>query len=173
MCRRSGVTSCSRSTVWQGRSHREQFASNTSPGSDVLDRMKSMRPDFQFDLCPGQILVLPRGWMHNPHARSQTEGSVHVTFVARERTGYWIAGKLAQAALTSTPLRRVISPAGVVDLAAFAEQVAEARDSLTDWLTAADTGALAAELLQAARTEPNVDNVSHAPSQIGQHQSTR
>ncbi|MGA5303006.1 JmjC domain-containing protein [Nucisporomicrobium flavum] len=152
--------------------HREQFASNTSPGSDVLDRMKSMRPDFEFDLGPGQILVLPRGWMHNPHARSQTEESVHVTFVARERTGYWLAGKLAQAALASTPLRRVISPASVVDSAAFAAQVTEARDLLTDWLTGADTAALATELLQAARTEPNVDYVSHAPSQIG-HQSTR
>ncbi|MFI1997019.1 JmjC domain-containing protein [Actinoplanes sp. NPDC020271] len=153
--------------------HREQFASNTWPGSDVLDRMKSMRPDFEFDLGPGQILVLPRGWMHNPHARSQTEESVHVTFVARERTGYWIAGKLAQAALTSTPLRRVISPASVVDPAAFAAQVADARDMLTDWLTGADVKALAAELLQAARTEPNVDYVSHAPSQIGQHHSIR
>ncbi|GGN96251.1 hypothetical protein GCM10010112_87350 [Actinoplanes lobatus] len=153
--------------------HREHFASNTSPGSDVLDRMKSMRPDFEFELGPGQILVLPRGWMHNPHARNQTEESVHVTFVARERTGYWIAGKLAQAALTSTPLRRVIPPSSVVDPVAFAEQIAEARDLLTDWLAGADVSALAVELLQAARTEPNVDYISHAPSQINQHQSTR
>jgi len=153
--------------------HREQFASNTSPGSDVLGRMKSMRPDFEFDLDPGQILVLPRGWMHNPHARSQTEESVHVTFVARERTRYWIAGELVQAALTSTPLRCVIPPASVVDPAAFAERVAEARDLLTDWLTGVDVSALAAELLQAARTEPNVDCISHAPSHIDQRQSTR
>jgi ribosomal protein L16 Arg81 hydroxylase len=153
--------------------HREQFASNTTPGSDVLNRMKSMRPDYEFDLGPGQILVLPRGWMHNPHARSQTEESIHVTFVARERTGYWIAGELAKAALTSTSLRRVIPPASVVDPAAFAEQIAEARELLTDWLNGADTSALAAELLQAARTEPNVDYISHAPSQIGQHHSVR
>ncbi|MFF5293032.1 JmjC domain-containing protein [Paractinoplanes globisporus] len=145
--------------------HREQFASNTSPGSDVLERMTSMRPDFEFDLEPGQILVLPRGWMHNPHARGQAEESVHVTFVARERTGYWIAGKLAQAALTSTPLRRVIPPTSVVNPDAFAGQVAEARDLLIEWLAIADVSALAAELLQAARTEPDVDYVSHAPRQ--------
>jgi ribosomal protein L16 Arg81 hydroxylase len=143
--------------------HNEQFASNTSPGSDVIDRMKSMHPDFEFDLGPGQILILPRGWMHNPHARDQTEDSVHVTFVARELTGYWIAGKLAQAALTSTPLRRAIPPASVVDPAAFAAKVADARDLLTQWLADADVNTLAGELLQVARTEPNVDYISHAP----------
>lgn len=143
--------------------HNEQFASNTSPGSDVIDRMRSMHPDFEFDLGPGQILVLPRGWIHNPHARGQTEDSIHVTFVARELTGHWIAGKLAQAALTSTPLRRAISPANVVDPVAFVAQVAGARDLLTQWLAGADVNALAAELLQTARTEPNVDYISHAP----------
>jgi hypothetical protein len=153
--------------------HRERFASNTSPGSDVLDRMKSMRPDYEFALDPGQILVLPRGWMHNPHARDQAEESIHVTFVARERTGYWIAGKLAQAALTSTALRRVIPPASVVDPAAFAGQIAETRDLLTQWPAGADLKALAAKLLQAARTEPNVDYISHAPSLIGHQQSGR
>ncbi|MEU1249134.1 JmjC domain-containing protein [Micromonospora arida] len=143
--------------------HNEQFTSNTSPGSDVIGRMQSMHPDFEFDLVPGQIMVLPRGWMHNPHARGQTEDSVHVTFVVRELTGYWIAGKLAQAALTSTALRRVIPPASVIDSVAFAEQVAEARDLLMQWLAGADVDALAAELLQTACTEPNVDYISHVP----------
>lgn len=38
-----------------------------------------------------------------------------------------------------------------------------------------DVSALAADLLQAARTEPNVDYISHAPGQnlIGNHQSAR
>lgn len=153
--------------------HREQFASNTSPGSDALYRMKTMHPDYEFALEPGQLLVLPRGWMHNPHARDQAEESIHVTFVARERTGHWIAGRLAQAALTSTPLRRVIPPANVVDPDAFAGQIAEARDLLTAWLASADVNTLAAELLQAARIEPNVDYISHAPSLIGHQQSVR
>jgi len=137
--------------------------------------MKTMHPAYEFDLDPGQLLVLPRGWMHNPHARGQTQESVHVTFVARERTGYWIAGKLAQAALTSTPLRRVIPPASVVDPAAFAGQVAEARDLLTQWLAGADVNALATDLLHDARTEPNVDYISHAPRHDpnGHHQSAR
>ncbi|MDI6098373.1 cupin domain-containing protein [Actinoplanes sp. NEAU-A12] len=148
------------------------IAANDDAPPMTGDRMKSMRPDFEFDLGPGQILVLPRGWMHNPHARSQTQESVHVTFVARERTGYWIAMKLAQAALTSTALRRVIPPASVVDPAAFAEQVVKTRDLLTDWLAGADASALTVELRRTARAEPNVDYVSHAPSQIGQHQAT-
>ena len=55
----------------------------------------------------------------------------------------------------------------------FAGQIAEARDVLTQWLAGADPSALAAELLQAARTEPNVDYLSHAPSLIGHQQSAR
>lgn len=153
--------------------HREQFASNTSPGSEVLDRMKSLRPDYEFDLEPSQILVLPRGWMHNPHSLAQEQDSIHVTFVARERTGYWIAGKLTQAALASASLRRVIPPADVIDPDAFAGRIAEARGLLTQWLAATDLSALAAELLQAARTEPNVDYLSHSPSLIGHQQSAR
>ncbi|MDG4803688.1 cupin domain-containing protein [Micromonospora sp. WMMD980] len=164
--------------IWQPEveePHDTHFASNTSPGSDVIDRLKSRRPDFEFDLGPGQVLVLPRGWMHNPHARGQTQDSVHVTFVARELTGFWIAGKLTQAALTSTPLRQAIPPAGVVDAAAFAVQVARARDLLTQWLAGADVDALAAALLQAARTEPNADYVSDAPPprSTGRHPSAR
>ncbi|XVU29047.1 JmjC domain-containing protein [Actinoplanes sp. CA-054009] len=155
--------------------HNEQFASNTCPGCEVLDRMKSMRPDFEFDLGPGQILVLPRGWMHNPHARNQTENSVHVTFVLRELTGYWIAGKLARAALTSTALRRAIPPASVVDPAAFAGQIAAARDQMTQWLADTDLDALAAELIHDARTDPHVDYLRHAPRAraADQHSSAR
>jgi hypothetical protein len=152
--------------------HREHLASNTPPGSDILQRMKAMRPDFEFHIEEGQILVLPRGWMHNPHARGQDHESIHITFVARERTRHWVAGQLARAALASPELRRVIPPAGVVDPAAFAAQITEARDQMTRWLTEADPDELAAALLHAARTEANVDYISHAPrtSTIGHKQ---
>jgi hypothetical protein len=137
--------------------HHDHLASNTYPSSDLVHRLKTAGPDREFDLSPGQVLVLPRGWMHNPHARSQKEDSIHLTFVVRERTGFWIGEKLAKAAIASTPLRRVISPARVIDPAAFAEQVNEARDLLVDWLTSVDEVTLAGSLLDAARTERDVD----------------
>jgi hypothetical protein len=148
--------------IWESavdEPHRDHMASNTKLGSDLVTRLKTASPDQEFDLLPGQVLVLPRGWMHNPHTRGQGEESIHLTFVVRERTGLWIGEKLARAAITSTELRRVIPPARVIDAATFAQHVDEARMLLADWLAEADKGALAAELFDVARTEPDVDYV--------------
>ncbi|MGX6606166.1 JmjC domain-containing protein [Micromonosporaceae bacterium Da 78-11] len=139
--------------------HRNHLASNTSPSRYLLDRLRAAGPDQEFDLCPGQVLVLPRGWMHNPHTRGQTEESIHLTFVLRERTGLWISEHLAKSSITSTQLRRVIPPGCVIDLAAFAEQIDETRNLLVDWLTQVDQNVLAAELLDLARTELDVDYI--------------
>ncbi|MFI5893063.1 JmjC domain-containing protein [Actinoplanes sp. NPDC051513] len=139
--------------------HRDYLASNAPPGREVVNRLKAAGPDHEFDLRAGQVLVLPRGCMHSPHTRGQEDQSIHLTFVMRERTGHWIGEKLAQAAIRSAPLRRVIPPDRVVDLAAFAEQIDEARTLLVKWLASVDDVALAAELLEAARTEPDVDYV--------------
>ena len=146
--------------IWQSaveEPHRDHLACNTQPGSNLVDRLKATSPDQEFDLAPGQVLVLPRGWMHHPHTRNQNEESVHLTFVARERTGFWIGEKLAKAAITSTALRRVVSPARVVDRAALAEQIGVARNLLMDWLAQVDDEALVAELLDVAHTEVDVD----------------
>jgi ribosomal protein L16 Arg81 hydroxylase len=137
--------------------HRHHLASNTRPSSDLVDRLTAAGPDQELVLGPGQVLVLPRGWMHHPHTHGHTEESLHLTFVVRERTGFWIGEKLTQAAIASTPLRRVIPPARVVDPTVFADQVNQARNLLLDWLARADTQALATDLLDAARTEPDVD----------------
>lgn len=103
--------------------------------------------------------MLPRGWVHNPHALHQTEDSVHLTFVIRERTGFWIAEKLAKAAIEWTPLRRVIAPAEIVGETALAAQIDQARSNLIAWLSKVDTQAFAAELLDTARSELEPDYI--------------
>jgi ribosomal protein L16 Arg81 hydroxylase len=137
--------------------HRNHLACNTRPTSDLVDQIKTTAPDQQFDLGPGQVLVLPRGWMHNVHARHQAQDSIHLTFVVRERTGVWIAEKLAAAAIASTELRRVVPPADVVDRAALAARVDQARSLLIGWLASSACDEMAADLLNAARTESDVD----------------
>ncbi|MCA2216288.1 cupin domain-containing protein [Jidongwangia harbinensis] len=137
--------------------HRDHLACNTRPGSNLVRHLKGTRPDHDLALEPGQVLVLPRGWMHNAHARDQKAASTHLTFVVRERTGLWIGEQLTKTAITSTSLRRVIPPANVVNLTAFAEQVDQARHLLMHWLAHADEATLAADLLDRARTERDVD----------------
>jgi hypothetical protein len=94
--------------------HRSYQASNTQPINELVERLRADGPDLEIELKPGRVLVLPRGWVHNPHALDQTEDSVHLTFMIRERTGFWIGGKRAKAAIEPTPLRPVIAPANIV-----------------------------------------------------------
>ncbi|MFG1882917.1 JmjC domain-containing protein [Micromonospora sp. NPDC049102] len=50
------------------------------------------------ELIPGDILVLPRGWVHNPHSRNAVETSVHLTFVLKARVPLWVAERLVGSA---------------------------------------------------------------------------
>ncbi len=139
--------------------HRGYKASNTQPLGELVDQLKADGPDLEIELKPGQILVLPRGWVHNPHALDQAEDSVHLTFVIRERTGFWIGEKLAKAAIKSTSLRRVIAPANIVREDALATQVEQARELLIAWLGKVDTQTFASELLDTARSELEPDYI--------------
>ena len=139
--------------------HRDHLASNTQPIGVLVERLKTAGPDHEIELGPGQVLMLPRAWIHNPHAHDQDEESTHLTFVLRERTAFWIGEKLASAAIESALLRRVIAPAQVVDADAFAEEIVRARTLLIDWLSQVDEVTLAAELLDVARRELDVDYV--------------
>ncbi|MFE2043250.1 JmjC domain-containing protein [Streptomyces sp. NPDC059477] len=67
-------------------------------------------PDQTYELRPGQSLLLPRGWIHNPHARGAAESSVHLTFAIRERTPFWLAEKLTEGAIEGEEFRRIILP---------------------------------------------------------------
>ena len=137
--------------------HRDYAASNTQPIADLVDHLTTVGPDQEIDLGPGQVLVLPRGWIHNPHNLGQDTDSVHLTFVARERTGYWIGEKLAGAAIASTDLRRVIAPTRFTDPATLAGEIIRARRLLIDWLGTVDERTLADELLAVASSELDVD----------------
>jgi hypothetical protein len=125
----------------------------------LVEQLVTAGPDLEITLKPRQILVLPRGWIHNPHALDQTEESVHLTFVIRERTGFWIGEKLARAAIASTPLRRVIPPAIVNSESTLAVEIDKARRLLVDWLGEIESRAFATELLDTARSELEPDYI--------------
>ncbi|WP_221323683.1 cupin domain-containing protein [Actinoplanes sp. L3-i22] len=139
--------------------HRDFKASNLEPLDQLVKQLKADGPDQVIELKAGQVLVLPRGWVHNPHARHQATESTHLTFVMRERTGFWIGQKLVKAAIESAPLRNIIAPAGVVDEEAFTSAVEQARDQLVGWLGKVDARAMAAELLAVATSELEPDYV--------------
>lgn len=109
-------------------------------------------PDMVVDLHAGQSLLLPRGWVHNPHVVDANEASVHLTFAIRERTPVWLAEKLIAGAIEEPTFRRIITP-GEIGGAALAERVRETRDALVTYLAALDMDELALAVRQAAMIE--------------------
>ncbi|MFI8349884.1 JmjC domain-containing protein [Streptomyces sp. NPDC085596] len=109
-------------------------------------------PEVVVDLRAGQSLLLPRGWVHNPHVADESEHSVHLTFAIRERTPLWLAEKLVAEAIKDPAFRRIILP-GDITGPALADRVHEARQALHEHLDKLDLADLAPALREAARTE--------------------
>lgn len=53
-------------------------------------------PERSFTLAPGDVLWLPRGWVHSPHNRRGDEPSLHLTFALKQRTPHWVAEQLSE-----------------------------------------------------------------------------
>ena len=117
-----------------------------------VEEWEAAGPDIEIDLQPGESLLLPRGWVHNPCVTATDHPSVHLTFAIRERTPLWLAEQLTAAAIHDPRFRRVVRPAEVTgpDLAA---QIGETRDALVKHLTNLDPETIARSVRQAALTE--------------------
>ncbi|MGV9339960.1 cupin domain-containing protein [Streptomyces sp. NPDC003688] len=96
-------------------------------------------------LEPGDVLYLPRGWLHA--ARAKGEVSVHLTLGVHVWTRHALAEQLAEAALTALredPEMRASLPLGL-------DGTAEAIDAVRERLTAAVAGTDSAPLLHRSR----------------------
>lgn len=71
-------------------------------------------PVESYTLAPGDVLWLPRGYLHSPYTEGD-ETSLHLTFALRERTYHWLAeqmaGEVLAHALADPGLRAEITPA--------------------------------------------------------------
>lgn len=108
-------------------------------------------PDLEIDLRSGQSLLLPRGWVHNPHVVAE-EHSVHLTFAIRERTPMWLAEQLVAGAIADLDFRRIILP-GDIHGAALAARLRETREALVRYLGGLDLDDLTSPVRRAALTE--------------------
>ncbi|MFJ8870252.1 cupin domain-containing protein [Streptomyces sp. NPDC102473] len=80
----------------------------TDHRSAVADKAARDKPHLDTVLRPGDVLYLPRGWLHS--ARAQGEVSIHLTLGVHTWTRYALAEEMARAALASlredAPMRR-------------------------------------------------------------------
>ncbi|AXG82591.1 cupin [Streptomyces paludis] len=119
---------------------------------DFIPGWDAAGPEVEVDLRPGQSLLLPRGWVHNPYVADPGTPSVHLTFAIRERTPLWLAEKLIAGAIEEPAFRRVVPP-GDIGGAVLAERVRETRDALVRYLAGLDTDGVAVAVRRAAMTE--------------------
>ncbi|WP_435209437.1 JmjC domain-containing protein [Micromonospora sp. bgisy143] len=102
-------------------------------------------PDVTIDLKVGQVLVLPRGWVHDPHNIGDTEDSVHLTIAIGERTPYWAAEEMIRDAIHDQSLRRIIAPAEMTG-PGLHDVVEDTRSKLIAYLQTLDTEAFTSHL---------------------------
>lgn len=117
-----------------------------------LQEWEAAGPDLEVDLQPGQSLVIPRGWVHNPHVPSGDHPSVHLTFAIVERTPLWLAEQLVAGAIHDPSFRRILRP-GQVTGPGLTAQIGETRDELVKYLASLDPESIASSLREAALTE--------------------
>jgi lysine-specific demethylase/histidyl-hydroxylase NO66 len=127
---------------WGGRADEVDAATATEP---VLDQI----------LYPGDVLYLPRGWLHA--ASAVDEVSLHVTLGLHRPTRYTLVEALLKLAAGEQSLRSGL-PLGfdVTDPAQLAPELAGTVAALTNWLSTTDPELVARRLRQSewAATRP-------------------
>jgi hypothetical protein len=132
--------------------------------SDAVARRAREAPAMTRDLCPGDVLYLPRGWLHS--ATAGPEVSAHLTVGVHVVTRYALLEALV-AVLAGDPRLRGSLPPGLdpADPAQLAPHLDAVRDVLGDALPRIGADAVAAHLRervwQGGRPEP-VRPVAHA-----------
>ncbi|MFF2933532.1 JmjC domain-containing protein [Streptomyces mirabilis] len=119
---------------------------------DFIPAWEAAGPDLSIDLRAGQTLLMPRGWVHNPHALNSASDSVHLTFAIRERTPLWLAEKLVERAIEQPEFRRIITPRDI-EGPALVDRLREARQALIGFLGGLDLPEMAALVREATVTE--------------------
>ncbi|MER7174179.1 JmjC domain-containing protein [Streptomyces mesophilus] len=119
---------------------------------DFVSTWEAAGPDIELDLKAGQSLLLPRGWVHNPHVVDFDEHSIHLTFAIRERTPLWLAEKLIAGAIEHEEFRKIIRPSGIGGVG-LAGHLRDTRLALVTYLHGLDVDELALVIRQAAVTE--------------------
>ncbi|MER5439700.1 cupin domain-containing protein [Streptomyces sp. NPDC002790] len=119
---------------------------------EYIPTWEAAGPDVEVDLKAGQSLLLPRGWVHNPHVVDTEEHSIHLTFAIRERTQLWLAEKLLAGAISQEEFRRIILPRQLGG-EGLMEQLDEAREALVKYVQGLDLSEIAPTVIKDALTE--------------------
>jgi hypothetical protein len=119
---------------------------------EYVPNWEAAGPDVEIELQPGQSMLLPRGWVHNPHVANPDVPSLHLTFAIRERTPMWLAERLIAGAIGLASFRSIIRP-GRLDAASLVQELQDVRSELIGYLDGLDLPQVAKFVNEAARSE--------------------
>ncbi|NJP35205.1 hypothetical protein HCJ94_25325 [Micromonospora sp. HSS6-12] len=132
--------------------YRDHAMSTSLWQDEWVKQWQESGPDQTVELTAGDVLVLPRGWVHNPHSRKSAGASVHLTFVLKERVPLWIAERLIGSAINDSRFRAVIPPSGL-DPAKMPETIEGVRSLILDYLAGLDVDEMSGALRRTAQQE--------------------
>jgi bifunctional lysine-specific demethylase and histidyl-hydroxylase NO66 len=112
-------------------------------------RLREEPPDFEFVLEPGNVLFIPRGWIHNVFANG--EPSLHLTVGIAETSRYSIVPALVDALADDEELRRDLPLRFAQRRETAEEAVRSVLADLARWAGRADAAALAARVVAGQR----------------------
>jgi len=130
---------------------------------DQLRYLANTPPPLSYELEPGDVLWLPRGFVHAPHAVGD-EPSLHLTLALKARTPHWLAERIVtdilDTAIRDPGMRAELAPSDLLDGTEGVVQAA--RDYLLGALLSMDTKQAAEGVRLAARhgTMPDVVSVT-------------
>ncbi|MFF1491515.1 JmjC domain-containing protein [Streptomyces sp. NPDC058304] len=119
-------------------------------GEWTTERLDAIEPWKALTLEPGDVLWLPRGWVHS--ARSEGVSSLHLTLSLTAWTEHWAVGELLSR-VVEVPGRTTFPADFVRDPGTAVEAVAALRRGLADWFAESSDEELAAVLRKAAIRE--------------------
>ncbi|MCZ4097290.1 MULTISPECIES: JmjC domain-containing protein [unclassified Streptomyces] len=76
---------------------------------EELDRFNNKAPDYDLTLTAGDVLYLPRGWVHSGRSASD-EPSLHITMGVQLLTWHWVIKRLAVLAEEDEAMRAALPP---------------------------------------------------------------
>jgi hypothetical protein len=91
-------------------------------------------PDFEITLKAGEVLWIPRGWVH--HGWTEKEHSLHITFGVQLLTRHWLVERLADAAADDPRFREALPPG--LSGAEFDRTIETVTSTLDEWTKEAD-----------------------------------
>lgn len=95
------------------------------------ERLIMKPPDVEMTLRPGDVLWLPRGWVHNGFA--EQEASLHMTIGIAEMTRHWLLRQIVDWLAGSDPFREDLDAALGTDAASARAAVGEVISLLSRW----------------------------------------